>query len=410
MIHAKATKPFIYPQNGDVAPVQIDRVQDLSGDITLSKDKVYELGRSDLLGYKVNTPSLKYTLKQFEYGSMDFWYKLANVAAPASSALDESIDLDDIKSTFFDITATLTDEDLSTTFRGTIWFPKLRVNGFSINIGDPDAIVERNFDLIGEDYKILLGKYFAYNKKNVVAPGNDATVMSPVAIEYASGDYIFKVVRIRSSVATELEEGSGTNEWSYNSGTATVTTNTCLVGDVIKFYYIASTASTVPAWTDNDTDVDYLKADSCEIYLKVGAGSDQRVYRLQSVGIDVTFERTDYKELGNATVVQTGVKSKTTKVTLGRLLEEFTLEEVEAGKDPSALDYPYIDTRNLSDDITLTVKIFTDSTHTTFKMGYKIANLTPTTISTAATVDDYGKQDNTMESDEFMATTDESEL
>ena len=408
MIHSKANQPFIFPWEGDVAPAQIDRLQDLSGDITISKDKVYEIGRDGILGYKKNTPSLKYTAKQFEYGSMDFWYKLAGVPKPASDGLDQSIDLDDIKANFFDVTAKLTDEDNALTFRGTIWFPKMRVNGVAINIGDPDAIIERSFDLVGEDYKILLGKHFAYATATSGGSEDTAVSLTPNAIEYASGKYILRVLRIRAGEVTEIEEGAGADEYVGTASTCTVAD--CLLGDIIKVYYMASSASTVPAWTDNDTDVDYLQAKNCEIYLKVGTGDDQRVYRLQSVGMDISFDRTDWKEIGNLEVVQTGVKSKTVKVTFNRFMEDFTVEEVLAGKDPASLDYPYIDTRNLADNVTLTIKIFAEETHDTFLMGYKITDLTTTAISSAQAVEDYQKQNTTMESDNLMITPDSSEL
>ena len=405
MIHARANKPFIFPWEGDVAPGQIDRLQDLTGDVTLSKDKVYEIGRDGILGYKKNTPSLKYTAKAYEYGSMDFWYKLANINTPESAALDESIDLDDIKAKFFDISSVLTDEDNATTFRGTIWFPKLRINGFSINIGDPDAIIERNFDLVGEDYKILDAEHFAYNRYAASGAGDKVITLSPAPVAYASGDYIFRVLRVRGSTTTELEEGSGSNEWAFSAPTS-LTVKTCEDGDIVKIYYMAATASTAPAWVNNDTDADYLQAKDVEIYLKVGSGADARVYRLQSIGIDVSFERTDYKEIGNPEVIQTGVKSKTVKVTLGRMMEDFTVEEVLRGTSV----YPYIDTRNLAEDVVLTIKIFAEETHDTFLMGYKITDLTATTISSNQPVEDYQKQNDSMESDNFMVTNDESEL
>ena len=410
MIHSKANQPFIFPWKGDVAPAQIDRLQDISGDITLSQDKVYEIGRNGILGYKKNTPSLKYTAKEYEYGSMDFWYKLAGVNTPASDALDQSIDLNDIKSNFFDITAKLTDEDALNTFRGTIWFPKLRINGFAINISDPDAIIERSFDLVGEDYKILAGKYLAYAKKVTSAGGNETMVLAPVAIEYAAGKYILRVLRLRDGEVTELEEGSGDDEFSYVNGTATLTINDCEADDITKVYYMASTASTIPTWTDNDIDPDYLQAKNVEIFLKVGVGSDQKVYKLQTVGMDIAFDRTDYKEIGNAEVTQTGVKSKTVKVTFNRFMQDFTVEEVLAGKTPGALDYPFIDTRNLSEAVTLTIKVYAEDTHDTFLMGYKITDLTTTAISSAQAVEDYQKQNTTMESNNFMITPDESEL
>lgn len=403
MIHAKLVQPRIFPHNSARAPEQIDRAQDIGGDLTLNQDKLYEIGRDGKLGVNKKTPSLAYSMTQYEYGSMAFWYALANLADPESGGLDDSIDLDDIKSTTFDITAYMTDDD--NTFTGTMWFPKLRVNGFSLNIGDPDAIVERKFDLVGEDFKILDGKYFAYNTATMTGSGIKTITLSPVAVEYASGKYIFRVLRIRSGVCTELVEDTSSpyadNTWRYSTGDVIV--QTCLDGDIIKVYYESSTAYTT-LWTDNDAEPVVLLAESCEIYMKVGTGT--RIYRLQSVGIDAAFERTDYKEVGNTEIVQRGVKSKTVTVALDRFNEGFSLEDILA----SDTTYPYINPRDYADNIQLMVKIFSDSTHTTFKMGYLITGLSPTTLGASQAVEDYSKISDSLEADNLKISSDESEI
>lgn len=402
MIHAKLVQPRIFPHNGTRAPEQIDRAQDISGDLTLTQTPLHEIGRDGKLGVRKETPSLGYSMTQFEYGSMDFWYALANMADPASDALDNSVDLDDIKATSFDITAYITDDD--NTFRGTMWFPNLRVNGFTLNIADPDATVERTFDLIGEDFKILDEKYFAYEEATIGAPGDGTVTLDPVAIEYASGSYIFKVLRIRAGVCTEIleDDAAGANTYKYDD-VDTVTVKTCLSGDLIKVYYPAATAYAT-LWTDNDADSDALFAEACEIYLKVGTGT--RIYRLQSVGIDVSFDRTDKKEIGNKEVVQRGVSAKTVTVSLSRFNEGFSLEDILA----SDTTYPYIDPREFADNIQLMVKIFSDSTHTTFKMGYLIANLSPTVLGTSQPVEEYNEITNSLESDELKISNDEAEI
>jgi hypothetical protein len=401
MIHAKLVQPRIFPHNSGRAPEQIDRAQDIGGDLTLTQDKLYEIGRDGKLGVRKQTPALAYSMTQFEYGSMDFWYALANKEDPASGGLDNSIDLDDVKATTFDITAYMTDDD--NTFKGTIWFPKLRVNGFSLNVGDPNATVERTFDLVGEDFKILDGKYFAYETATVVAPGNGTVTLSPVAVEYASGDYIFRVLRIRAGVCTELLEGTGVEDNTWTYAAPVVTVKTCLASDILKVYYESATAYTT-LWTDNNVDSDALFAEACEIYMKVGTGT--RIYRLQSIGIDVAFERTDYKEIGNKEIVQRGVKSKTVTVALDRFNEGFSLEDILA----SDTTYPYIDPRNFADNIQLMVKIFSDSTHTSFKMGYLISGLSPTALGTAQPVEDYNKVTDTLEADNLKISNDEIEI
>ena len=405
MIHSKLCQPRIFPHNSARAPEQINRAQDIGGDLTLSQDKLYEIGRDGKLGVKKNTPSLAYPLTQYEYGSMDFWYALANIADPASGGLDESIELEDLTSTMCEISAYLTDDD--NTFKGTIWFPKLRVAGFSINIGDPNAIVQRKFNLVGEDFKILPAKYFAYDDLVVSGTGEKTLTLSPVAIEYASGKYVFKVLRVRGTVVTELVEDSTStydaNSWRYSAGDVIV--QTCEAGDIIKAYYPSATAYTT-LWTDNDVDPDALFAEDCAIYMKVGTST--KIYRLQSVGIDVTLDRTDYKEIGNTEVVQTGVKGKTVTVKLDRYNEGFSLEAL-LNNDSGT--YPYIDPRKFVDTIQLRVEVYKKVLGvSTFAMGYLIKELSPTALGTSQAVEEYNKMTNTLESDQIKISSDLTEL
>lgn len=401
MIHAKMCKPRAFPWNNDRDPEQIDRLQNITGDQTLNREKVYEIGRVNRLGFRKQTPSFAYSATQFEYGSMAFWYDLANKEDPGSGE-DHYIDLDDLDDTQLDIAAFLTDDD--DTFRGTIWFPKLRVNGFSINIADPDAIIERSFDLVGEDYKMLDARYFSFEKQT--ATGTTETItLSPAPIEWASGDYVFRVLRVRSGAVTELEEDDsspyGANTWRYSAGDVIV--QTCQVGDVIKVYYPSSTAYTT-TWTDNDSDPDLLLAEYAEIRLKVG--SDTRIYRLQTVGVDVAFDRADYKEIGNSEVVQRGVNEKTVTVSLDRFAEDFALEDILA----SDTTYPYINPRDFAEDIQLQILIYNEKAHTNFKIGYLVTGLSPTTLNTTQDVQAYNRRTVALESDNMKISDDISEL
>jgi hypothetical protein len=467
MIHAKMCKPRAFPWNSARVPEQIDRLQNITGDQTLNREKVYEIGRVGRLGFKKGVPSFAYSATQFEYGSMSFWYDLANKITPVINAAvawartltvvtitktghgllnndlititvssdiaalplgtytityigvdtfsvvglnaggatgtctyakPYDVDLDDLVETQCDIAAFLTDDD--STFRGTIWFPGLRVNGFSINIADPDATIERSFDLIGEDYKMLDEKYFSYNS-HIATVATEVVTLSPAAIEFASGDYVFKVLRVRADVVSELEEGSGANQWSYATGDVTI--NTCEVDDLIKIYYPSTTAYTT-TWTDNNSDPDLLLAEYAEIRLKVGTGT--RIYRLQSIGIDVAFDRADYKEIGNSEVVQRGVNNKTVTVALNRFAEDFALEDILA----SDTGFPYIDPRNFAEDIQMQIKIYGEKAHTNFKMGYLITGLSPTTIGTTQDIESYNQRTANLESDNCKISSVETEI
>jgi hypothetical protein len=393
MISAKYVKPRNFSWNNDRTPAQIDRMQDLTGDLALNREKLKEIGRVGKLGFRKKIPTFTGGFTQFEYGSMAYWYDLANKEDPGSGE-DHYIELTDIEDTITDIAAFLTDDD--DTFRGTIHFPKLRLNGFSINIADPEAIIERKFDLTGEDYKMLDGKYLAYQKATA-AGATLVMVLNPVAIEYASGLYIFKVLRVRSGVVSEV------TTYSYVNGTATLTVTGCAASDIVKVFYESSTAYTT-TWTDNDSDPDALLAEYAEIRLKVGTGT--RIYRLQTVGIDVKFDRSDKGEIGNSEKVQYGVDDTTVTISLDRFAEDFSLEDILA----SDTTYPYIDPRDFAENIQLQVLIYADKNHTSFKIGYLVTGISPTAVGTSQTIDEKNKRTDTLESDNMKISDDVTEV
>jgi len=399
MIHARMCKPRAFPWGSDRDPEQIDRLQNITGDQTLNREKVYEIGRVGRLGFKKGVPSFAYSATQFEYGSMAFWYDLANKEDPATGD-DHYIDLDDLVETQCDIAAFLTDDN--STFRGTIWFPGLRVNGFSINIADPDATIERSFDLIGEDYKMLDGKYLAFQKATA-AGASTTIVLNPAPVLYAAASYIFRVLRVHAGVVSEIFE---TTDWTF-AAPATLTVTGGVNGDIIKVYYESGSAYTT-LWTDNDSttggDPDMLLAEYCEIRLKVGTGT--RIYKLQTVGIDVAFDRADYKEIGNSEVVQRGVNNKTVTIALNRFSDTFALEDILA----SDTTFPYINPRDFAEDIQCQILVYGEKAHITEKIGYLITGLSPTTIGTTQDIEAYNQRTCNLESDNLKISDDFSEV
>lgn len=404
MIHAKMVKPRWFPWNSKRVPEQINRLQDIAGDLTLNRDKIYEIGRVDLLGYRQKTPSLSGKFTQFENGAMATWYSLANIVNP--SVPPNSVHLDDLVTTMTDFSAYETDDN--NIFTGSIWFPKLRLAGFTLNIGDPDAILERNFNMVSEGSYILPDRYFAYQSVLVSGPGVETLLLAPAATEYALGKYIFRVLRVRAGVVSELlnDQNIGleaADTYRYNPLAGTVLVQTCLLGDFIKVYYESATAYDT-TWTDNNTEEKILLAEYCEVYMKVGTST--RLHKLQSLGIDVSFERTDYKEIGSNEIVQTGVKNKTVKISLSRFTEGFSLEEILAGDTT----YKFIDPSNFSEDIQIMVKIFGEKEHTNFKIGYLMNKISPTAIGMSQAVQDYNKSTTSLEGDNLLISDLESEI
>ena len=169
---------------------------------------------------------------------------------------------------------------------------------------------------------------------------------------------------------------------------------------------IVETENEWPEWNINASIhlCDLLLAEYAEIRMKVG--SDTRIYRLQTVGVDVAFDRADYKEIGNSEVVQRGVNEKTVTVSLDRFAEDFALEDILA----SDTAYPYIDPRNFAEDIQLQILIYNEKAHTNFKIGYLVTGLSPTTLNTTQDVQAYNRRTVALESDNMKISDDISEL
>jgi len=399
LIHASYYRPRVYPF-GSGLPAEMDRFQDLSGGLTLNREKIKEIGRDGIVDWRKRIPTLRITGRQYEYGSLEFWLKLGN----KGSATD-TIDLNDFKNSMVDICCYKTDDD--GTFQGTVWYPKLRLAGFSLAIGDPQAYIERNFEWVGEDEIQLLNdnKYFIHREFTADGGTNETFVVSDAGTTYPdpisdpdnSGYYLFKVVRVRAGIATELVY---TTDYTYDSGTVTLTVVSTTNGDKIKVYWSAGSYITgEEPFTNNDSDAAAISASSCSIYLQ----SANYVYKLQSVNIDVSFDRTDYYEIGNKEVIQRGIRNKTCTVTLGRILEDFTIEEIARGV--TDLDYGKIDAREFLDNLALIVKIYDNDDKDNFLMKYTLTDLSPVGLDAGIPVDDYVSRGATLECEACTITT-----
>lgn len=406
LIKASNFKPRIFPIGGDCAPAEIDRAQDITPDVNLNREKLEEIGTLGAIDYIKKSPTITYKLTQNEYGNIEFYQKLVNSDVLGSDS-ENPITLESFNSAYSDIVAYMSDDD--GTFKGTYLYPSLRTDGFSFTIGDPQAIIQRSFSLVGEVAKICQGdnKYYI-EVEHVCTTGTDDEISLatyvPAEDPDNAGVYMFRVVRVNTDGVEELTS----DEYTYNPTTLTI--DSVETDDIIKVYY---TSATAPAtiFTTNTSDPGGLLGDCVDIYLYVPASgkpsASDYIYRLQNVGIDVTFDRNDIREVGNKDVVARGVKNSTVKVTLGKILSSFTLEEVLRGE---AVGYGVIDVSKLSSDISLIVKVYDDNTKTTFKYGFMAEGLSPTTIGGGMKVSDYGTVDNALEGEDLTITADETLL
>jgi hypothetical protein len=452
MIHASLYQPNIFPFAG--TPGSIARAQAIDPTANTNFQRIKEIGRLYTVGYVRKIPSVTYRMTQIEYGSFGFWQQLTNTGAATT------ITLEDFKTSAFDIAAYTTD-DVGQTYRGVMLYPYMRTAGFALNIGNPEATIERTFDFIGEQAVTWTSPMTNIKTSSMVTPyyvevdftaesGSDESIdlsgWSPVQDPDVNISdfpvaqaFIFRLLLVRGNQTYWLipSNGSDGNDYTYNSSTQHVTLTgnnyTVTTSDVYKVFFITgNTISPVAGssispstnghgdtifptqlFTQDNLDVAGLNATSASIFLYVpGSGlpdSQDYLYTVQSCSLDVRFERADLKEVGNRNVTQLGINLNKVTVKIGRILQKYTIDEVLRGV---ASTYGKLDLENycpnLNLGVTLIIKFFTDDTKQTLAYGMLASQLAPMNMAQGATANTYVKDNATLDGEYLAISTDPS--
>ena len=406
MIHSeRGYAPRIYPEGGSGDNFQINRAQSIAPTATPSYIVIKELGRDGKVKSIRQSVEVTNRLTQYEEGELDLYRALAN--KPTADKLD----LTDFAPSLFGITAFLKDDKGN--FKGSIWYPGQRLTALSIEIGDPKAMVTRSFDFSGDDVQVLqTNNGYLIELKKIVESGETPTTEitigagdytnypEPVEDPNNTGKYILRVVRTRGSDITVLTSG-----YSYDNVTKKITLNNTEVGDVYKIYYSASSyINGTNYWSDNDSILAAVPAYNCSLYI----ATDKYLHRIESARIEVSFTREDHYEIGQEEAFARGVSSYEVNVTLGKILEKFTLEEVLSGKTSG---YGIITPKIFSNDITFYLLVYSDSTKSTLKIGYKVTKLALTSWTPGeASVEAYLRGGVTLNSDNLLIANNTGDL
>ena len=404
--HAGYWKPKVFPVNGDVTPAEIDRLQEFRGAPTLPVDQLYEIGRYAKMCSQKRPPEVAVSQRQYEYGNLEYYLKLANLSS------GDKVELKDFDDAFVHFVGYEgLDENI---FTSSILIPRGRLNGMTLSLAGPEDIIERTFDFTA-DTKIIWqnnNKYFIY-KRFIVESGNlgsgnisTFTVDDPSPVkDDDKNNYLWEVYRVRDGETVELVP---ITDFSFDNVTGILTVQQSEVGDVIKVYYTSSVYISGQQYhTLNDSDSYALRTYNASIYLIDGVVSNY-IYRLSALSIDTGFDRQDVKELGNIETVETGSRTRTVRVSANGFTKDYALEEILRGV--YGQNYGKIDIEKFKDTIALVVKIYETSDKLTFKIGYQVENLPVASLDKGVPVNDFLTKAVTLESDNLLITTNESNL
>ena len=179
---------------------------------------------------------------------------------------------------------------------------------------------------------------------------------------------MFRVTKVTLATGKTVELVEGT-DYTSTANALTVTIE-CAIGDVIKYYYSSASWVTSPAspFETNTSPVNAIRANSIVLYLGVGT----RLYKVQSASLSVDLSREDVGEIGSEDIVARSVLDNAVSVDLSKLLDtDMSLEEVLRGNTSGKLD-----SKEYASDLTFMIAVYNDASHSTFKLGYKITDMT----------------------------------
>jgi hypothetical protein len=398
--HASATKPRVLPWNGNTQPIDIDRVQAISGGVNQPQELVYEVGRLDKVCTDLKILEEKCSLTQLEYGEVDFYLALANKATLPSGGLQ----LSDFDDSLVDIISVGKDK-FGGTMEQTLWLPKLSLNSMAFNIANADARIERTFDLGGDFFKILKNTNKILMQKIVTVPSGVS--LAPHVISLAdpvptvdpnvAGKYIQRVLRVRAGVTTELEL---TTDYTF-AAPSTLTILLASTGDIFKIVFTAASFGTGGDYTTlNDADLCYINADSVKVTLQSGVGTEVELDRLTSLNLTATLNRISEAVIGLSEKLLKNVQTYDVKVALNGRVKDATIEEVLMGQ--AGTNWGIIDPNEFKTDLVLRVYVYEDATKTTFKMGYKVTGLAFADNTQDANANDFWSNGINLSSDNML--------
>jgi len=370
--HASAVKPITIPVKADVTPDNMDRVQSFSGGVSQPSENVYEIGRLDKVCTDKGILEQTCSITQLEYGKIDAYLQFAGLSAEPSGGLQ----LSDFNNSLTDIYVPGKTE-YNGTVEQTLWLQKTVVDSINLNISDAEAKIERSFDISGDKFKILreANKYLIFKEDDAptgTSGSYNITLNDPVPVEDPNntGVYILQLYRIRSGVATELNL---TTDYTYTSGTNILNIISGLAGDNYRIWYSAGSYGTSgDPFVLNDADECFIKADSVTVLINDGTHSDLELDLLTSLSISASLNRINEAVIGNDEKILKDVETTEVALSLEGRIKDSSIEEalmIQAGQS-----WGIIDPSKFS-EVSVTVKIYEDSTKSSFLIGYKMTGL-----------------------------------
>lgn len=407
--HARSVSPYLYPNKGGTAR-DLHGVTSLAGGASVDTEDVFVVGRKTKCGTIKETPESTVPVTQLERGEIDTYLTLANLDSEPVGGLT----LEDFSNGLVDV-AFYERDSFEGTIERTIWFPKTAIESLGLDIADPEARIERTFDLSGDNKRILreANKLLIVRENTAPSGTSGAYVITsttldpaPVADPNNSGRFIIRVDRRRAGETTTL---TFLTDWSYNDGATELTIVDGQTDDEYIIYYSASTfgAPGDPTTTDPCPDPSFIRADSVTVLISDGT-TEVEIDCLTSLSISATLNRIDENCIGDDERVLREIEDTPVDVSLTGRVQSSQI--ALAFMEKLGTTHGITDVKLYTDNVRITVKVYDSADKSNFLIGYQVDNLTFNDDNEEFTANEFGTIDVTASSSEMLITTTEGNL
>ena len=263
----------------------IPRVQRLSLQKNVPVNDVDELGNNNHAGIVKDPADVTLNFSVFDTGIKLFSVLTGNDASAYPSTGVEAHDMSEIDAIIY-----VKDSDVSDYVK-SIHAKRLQVRDFTYNFS-VDGEAEESYTAIGSEKR--------YFKNDVVVDkfttGTTSFTLSETPIQLKNGDYLLSVI-LDGKYLTEVTGTPGSGEYSYNSGTNTITTGDSRTNQLLAVYHANPSGNN---WTyiSDSTMPAAIKGGDVEIEISANG-----IARVQSVSINGNLNVQAVKEMGSRSVV-----------------------------------------------------------------------------------------------------------
>lgn len=405
--HSRSVDTYLVP-NKTATAADLHGLQDIGGSATIASTDIFVMGKADKCGTDQDTPETTVPVTQYERGELTTYLKIANLTSKPSGGLT----LDNFSGAKVDVFKYVRDAD-DGNILGTIWHPKTAISSLGLNIGTGDVLT-RTFDLSGDNEHVTLGdNKYAVHRSNTAPSGTSgnyditSTTLDPTPVvdPHNSGQYIVRVDRVRSGTLSTLTR---TTDWTYDNGTTTLTIVSASADDVYHIYYSASSWGSAGDPTSEDSASPcFLKSENVTILISDGI-TEVTMDRVTDLSISADINLLQEEVIGFDGFVVNEVQDTPVTFDLTGRVKNYYVEK--AGMNSLASSDLLSNLQNFGSTIKVTVKIYSDSTKSTFLLGYQADSLAVTDKDIPFTSNEFGEWSVSLQGANLTITDSEGDL